>query len=52
MLLMFYVLLMMINILQQSLRAAGTKDAWNWYMSPAGIFLASYISYKITAGLF
>lgn len=51
-LLMFYVLLMMINIVQQSLKASGTKDAWAWYMSPAVIFLSAYISFKISVNLF
>jgi hypothetical protein len=51
-LLMFYVLLMMINIVQQSLKASGTKDAWAWYMSPAVIFLSAYISFKISVSLF
>lgn len=51
-LLMFYAFLMLINILQQSLRAAGAKDAFSWYLSPAGIFLAGYITFKITAGMF
>lgn len=50
-LLMFYVLLMLINIVQQSLRESGTKDAWAWYMSPAVIFLSGYICFKISVGL-
>jgi hypothetical protein len=51
-LLVFYVFLMLINIVQQSVRAAGTKDALCWYLSPAGIFLAGYISFKIMAVMF
>ncbi|HEY4194759.1 MAG TPA: hypothetical protein VGM63_04445 [Mucilaginibacter sp.] len=51
-LLVFYIFLMLINILQQSLRAAGAKDALCWYLSPAGIFLAGYISFKIMAAMF
>lgn len=43
----FYILLLCINILLQSLRASGTKDALAWYLSPAGIFLAFYLTIKI-----
>jgi len=50
-LLMFYVLLMLINIVMQSLRASGTKDGWAWYMSPAVIFLSAYLSFKIAVGV-
>jgi len=51
-LLMFYVLLMLINIVQQSLRASGAKDGLAWYMSPAVIFLSAYLSFKIAVGVF
>jgi len=46
-LLYFYLILMMINVFQQSLKSSGTKDAIAWYISPASIFLAFYITYKI-----
>ncbi|MEO9020493.1 MAG: hypothetical protein ABI237_15670 [Ginsengibacter sp.] len=43
----FYIILLCINILLQSLRASGTKDALAWYLSPIGIFLAFYFTLKI-----
>lgn len=43
----FYILLLFINILLQSLRASGTRDAIAWYLSPVGIFLALYFTIKI-----
>lgn len=43
----FYILLMLINILQQSFKAGGTKDAMAWYLSPIGIMLSFYLTYKI-----
>jgi len=46
-LIILYLLLMMINILQQSLKAGNTKDALAWYLSPVGILLAFYITAKI-----
>jgi hypothetical protein len=46
-LVVFYIILLCINILLQSLRASGTKDALAWYLSPAGIFLAFYFALKI-----
>lgn len=46
-LVVLYVFLMLINILQQSLKAGGTKDAMAWYLSPIGVMLAFYITQKI-----
>jgi hypothetical protein len=43
----FYIILLCINILLQSLRASQTKDALAWYLSPAAIFLAFYFALKI-----
>lgn len=43
----FYILLLFINIFQQSLRAAGTKDVLLWYLSPICILLSFYITAKI-----
>lgn len=48
----FYILLMLINILQQSFKAGGTKDAMAWYLSPLGIMLSFYLTYKIGAAFF
>ena len=46
-LLLFYVILMLINVFQQSLKSSGTKDAFAWYLSPASILLAFYITIQI-----
>jgi len=43
----FYCFLSMITILQQSLRASGTKDSMSWYLSPICILLSVYLSVKI-----
>lgn len=50
--LLFYILLMLINIFQQSLKASGTKDSTAWYLSPVSILLAIYVTYKISSSLF
>jgi len=46
-LLVFYVILSMINIFQQSLKSSGTNDAVAWYLSPISILLAIYVTGKI-----
>lgn len=46
-LLLLYMLLLSFNILFQSQRASGTKDVVAWYLSPLGILLAYYITFKI-----
>ncbi len=51
-LLLFYILLMLINILQQSLKASGTKDALAWYLSPVSILLAMYLTFKVSENMF
>ncbi|MFZ1561630.1 MAG: zinc ribbon domain-containing protein [Saprospiraceae bacterium] len=47
-----YVFLMLINIIQQSLRSAKTNDALNWYISPIVLILSLYIGATIGKGLF
>jgi hypothetical protein len=42
---------MMIGVLQQSLTAGGTKDNLAWFVSPAAILLAGYLTSKIVYGL-
>jgi hypothetical protein len=42
-----YCFLSMITILQQSLRASGTKDAMSWYLSPICVLLSVYLSVMI-----
>lgn len=43
-LIVLYLFLMLVNILQQSLKAAKTKDAVAWYLAPLGILLAFYLT--------
>lgn len=50
-LLLFYFLLMLINIVQQSLKASGTKDALAWYVSPISILAAIYLTYQIAKNI-
>ena len=50
-LIFFYLILMLINVFQQSLKSSGTKDAMAWYLSPAAILLAFYVTFKISKGL-
>lgn len=42
--LFIYIILMIINVFQQSLKASGTKDAVAWYLSPVSIFFAIYLT--------
>lgn len=44
---LLYTHLLSFNILFQSQRASGTKDVAAWYLSPLGILLAYYITFKI-----
>jgi hypothetical protein len=51
-LLLFYLIFMLINILQQSLKASGIKDVLAWYLSPVSIFLAMYLTFEISKNIF
>lgn len=51
MIVMLYLLLMMIGVFQQSLKAAGSNDTLAWFVSPAAIILAGYVTSKIMVGL-
>lgn len=51
-LLLLYILLMLINVFQQSLKASNTKDAIAWYLAPASILLAIYLTFQISKVLF
>lgn len=42
----FYIFLMMVNILQQSLKASGTKDVLAYYLSPVSVLIAWYVTFK------
>jgi hypothetical protein len=42
--LVFYIFLMMVNILQQSLKASGTKDVLAYYLAPASVLVAWYVT--------
>ena len=49
MVVMLYMLFMMINIVMQSLRASKSKDVLAWYVAPAIILSAFYVTSKIAA---
>lgn len=46
-----YLFLMLINILQQSLKAADTKDSMAWYLAPLGVFAAFYLTSLISQNI-
>jgi len=48
---LLYFHLMLINIVQQSLKASGTKDALAWYLSPLLILASIYLTYQITVNI-
>lgn len=47
MIILVYLLLMMIGVFQQSLKAAGSNDTLSWFASPAAIILAGYLTSQI-----
>jgi hypothetical protein len=47
----FYLILMLINVFQQSLKSSGAKDAIAWYLSPASVLLAFYVTFKIVKNI-
>lgn len=51
MLIFFYLILMLINVFQQSLKSSGTEDAIAWYLSPASVLLAIYITFQIVKNI-
>lgn len=48
----FYFLLLLINIVQQSLRAGRIKESLSWYLAPLGLILAGYVTSKIVISFF
>lgn len=48
---MLYLLMMMINVFQQSLKAGGTKDLLAWYLSPVCILLSFYIAFNLFSNM-
>lgn len=46
-----FLFLMLINILQQSLKAANTKDAMAWYLAPVGIMAAFFLTSLISQNI-
>ncbi len=50
--LLFYILLMLINVLQPSLKASGTNDATFWHLSPITILSPTYLTNQISINLF
>jgi hypothetical protein len=47
----FYALLMLINVFQQSLKAAKTNDTITWYVSPLAVFISIYLAIKIVVSI-
>jgi len=47
-----YFFLMMVNVFQQSLRAAGYREALAWYLSPVSILAAMYLGMSVVGNLF
>lgn len=47
-----YLLFMLANVLQQSLRAAGIGEVAAWYLAPGGILLSLFVSAKIAEAVF
>jgi len=43
---------MLINVFQQSLKASNAEDAIAWYLAPASILVAIYLTFQISKGLF
>jgi hypothetical protein len=46
-LVLVYIFVMLVNVLQQSLKASGTKDSMAFFLSPASIILAFYLAFKV-----
>jgi hypothetical protein len=44
-----YIFLMLVNVVQQSLKASGTKDSVSWYGSPVVVVMAFYFTFKVIA---
>ncbi len=49
---LLYFFLMMVNVFQQSLRAAGYRDTLAWYFSPVSILAAMYAGMSVVGNLF
>jgi hypothetical protein len=47
-----YILLMIINVFQQSLRASNIKNALAWYLSPVSILFSIYLTFHISKAIF
>jgi len=46
-----YLFLMMVNVFQQSLKAAGYKEVLAWYLSPLAILLSFYLGFAVVGNL-
>jgi len=49
---MLFLILMMINIVMQSLKASKAKDALAWYLSPVVVLLSFYLTAKLAGAMF
>lgn len=48
---MLYLFLMMVNVFQQSLRAAGIREVPAWYLAPLAILLSFYLGFTVAGNL-
>ena len=46
-LIFIYIFLMLINVVQQSLKAAGSKDSTAWYGAPIAVLFSFYLTYQV-----
>lgn len=51
-LVVLYLLLMMINVFNQSIKSGGAKDLFAWYLAPLAVLLSFYLSFNISTNLF
>jgi hypothetical protein len=49
---LLFIFLMLVNVVQQSLKASGSKDAIAWYASPLVVLLSFYFTYKFVDAIF
>lgn len=49
---LLFIFLMLVNVVQQSLKASGSKDAIAWYASPLVVLLSFYFTNKFVVAIF
>lgn len=50
-LIVLYLLLMMINVFNQSVKAGGAKDLMAWYLSPLAVLFSFYIAFNVISNV-